>query len=113
MTGLTFRHRFADESISIPDFLISQSVASIAEFVSARQASRSPVPNYGTITKIYDPNSEDTKEKEKGKKCLVQIQINGKNIDCSSKLRGLQVNDCVIVSFPAGSKLHGQIISKL
>lgn len=93
-TSVTYR----DEG-EIPDCLISQSVASVAAFVSARDNSRHNIPQYGKISEINNS--------------VVKVNIGNSNVSCSSKFKSLSVGDIVLVSFPAGNKLRGQVIARL
>ena len=83
----------------IPEFLIPQSVSSIAAFVSARENSRCNIPMYGYVTSVDDNN--------------VYVKIDNSTITCNSKLRNLGQNDIVLVAFPAGNKFRGQVIARL
>ena len=83
----------------IPEFLISKSVAGVASLVSARENSRQNIPRYGSVVSTN------------GKNALVRI--GNSNISCNTKLKNLGAGDIVLVSFPAGNKLRGQIIARL
>ena len=85
---------------TVPDFLISQSVAAVAEFVSARSNARLTVPKYGVVSAVNDDGS-------------IEVSLGSYSVECSTKVRGVQVNDTVLVTFPAGNKLRGQVISRL
>ena len=85
---------------NIPDFLIPQSVAAVADFVAARYHSRASIPQYATFLRKDDNNN-------------FIVSIDNSEVKCSSKVRFLQENDIVLVSFPAGNKVHGQIIARL
>ena len=93
-TSVTYR-----EAGDIPDCLISQTVASIAAFVSARDNARHNIPQYGTIDEVNDNE--------------FSVTIGNSNIVCSSKLKNLAQGDIVLVAFPAGNKLRGQVIARL
>ena len=99
-TAITYR-----DNGDIPDFLVSQSVSGIAAFVSARDTSRLNSPKYGVITEITVDNTT--------KVTTYTVQIGNNVVPCSSKLKNLDVGDTVLVSFPAGNKLRGQVISRL
>ena len=101
-TSITYR-----TTGSIPGFLISQSVASVADFVAARYNSRASIPKYGK----YLRKGTDDKGNEKDNEFIVSVD--NSEVKCSSKVRYLQENDIVLVIFPAGNKLHGQIIARL
>lgn len=111
-TSVTYRVSDGGNS-SIPAFLISQSASSIAQFVNTRQNSRLSIPHYGVVSAIYDPNSTNTDEAKKGESGILDVQVNNASYECTSKISGLQANDIVIVTFPAGNKFRGQVISKL
>lgn len=93
-TQVTYRH-----SGTIPDFLIAQSVSGIASFVSARDTSRLSTPQYGVITEIENGN--------------ISVKVGSSTVKCTSKLKNLGTGDTVLVSFPSGNKLRGQVISRL
>ncbi len=84
---------------SIPEYLISKSVAGVASLVSARENARQNIPRYGSVVSTN------------GKNALVRI--GSSNISCTTKLKNLGAGDIVLVSFPAGNKLRGQIIARL
>ena len=94
-TSITYK-----EEGDIPDFLISQSVSSIAAFVSARDTARLNVPKYGIVAK--NPDNE-----------FVSVIIGSSTVECTTKLTNLAQNDIVLVVFPAGNKVRGQVISRL
>ncbi len=94
-TSVTYK-----DSGDIPDCLISQSVASIAAFVSARDTARLNVPKYGVIAEAPENGN-------------VSVQIGNSTVSCTTKLTNLAQNDIVLVSFPAGNKLRGQVIARL
>ena len=83
----------------IPDFLISESVAAIAAFVAARQDARLNIPQYGSVLQASGN--------------FATVKVGEAEVSCSTKLRGLAQGDIVLVAFPAGNKLRGQVISKL
>ena len=83
----------------IPDFMISQSVASIAAFVTARENSRVNIPKYGSVISIDNGNAF--------------VQIGNSAFSCTTRLKNLSVGDIVLVSFAAGNKLRGQVIARL
>ncbi|MBR1436968.1 MAG: hypothetical protein IJ587_00390 [Synergistaceae bacterium] len=84
---------------TIPDFLVAQSVSGIAAFVSARDTSRLSVPKYGVVISIQDNNAS--------------VKINNSTVNCTTKLKNLGTGDTVLVSFPSGNKLRGQVIARL
>ena len=83
----------------IPDFLISQSVASIAAFVAKRENSRRISSKYASVASVS------------GKK--ITVKIGNSSITCYSKLKNLAEGDIVLVSFPNANSLHGQVIARL
>ena len=83
----------------IPDFMISQSVAGIAAFVSARENSRVNIPKYGTIISCSNG--------------YAQVQIGSNSYSCTTRLKNLTQGDICLVSFAAGNKLRGQVIARL
>ena len=93
-TSVTYRDKG-----DIPECLISQSVASIAAFVSARDTARLNVPKYGSVSSVSDKK--------------VSVKIGNSLISCTTKLKNLAQGDIVLVAFPAGNKLRGQVISRL
>ena len=101
-TSITYR-----TTGSIPGFLISQSAVSVADFVAARYNSRASIPKYGKY--LHKGKDEDGNEKNNE----FIVSINNSEVKCSSKVRGLQENDIVLVIFPAGNKFYGQIIARL
>lgn len=94
-TSITYK----DEG-SIPDFMISQSVSGIAAFVSARDTARLNVPKYGMIAEAPENG-------------FVNVAIGSSTIECTTKLTNLAKDDIVLVAFPAGNKVRGQVISRL
>lgn len=93
-TSVTYR---TDGTIS--NFLVAQSVSGIASFVSARDTSRLSTPKYGVVSAVSDTN--------------ITVSINNSSVKCTTKLNNLSVGDTVLVSFPAGNKLRGQVIARL
>ncbi len=93
-TSLTYK----DEG-DIPECLISQSVAGIAKFVLARENSKLNFTKYGTVVSIKDD--------------VISVRVGNFEISCSTKLKNLGENDIVLVSFPAGNKIKGQVIARL
>ena len=93
-TSVTFK----DEG-DIPDFLVSESVAGIAAFVSARDTSRLNVPKYGVVVQASSG--------------YASVRIGDSDVACTTKLRNIAEGDIVLVAFPAGNKLRGQVISRL
>ena len=93
-TSITYR-----EAGDIPEFLISQSVSSVAAFVSARDTARLNIPRYGSVLEISNEN--------------ISVQIGSSSVSCSTKLKNIAQGDIVLVVFPAGNKLRGQVISRL
>ena len=83
----------------ITDFLVSRSVSSIAAFVSARDTARLNAPRYGVIS------DKDGSE--------YSVKIGNNIVKCTTKLKNLGKGDTVLVSFPSGNKLRGQVISRL
>ena len=79
--------------------MIGKSVASIAAFVSARDTARLNVPKYGSVSSVSDKK--------------VSVKIGNSLISCTTKLKNLAQGDIVLVAFPAGNKLRGQVISRL
>ncbi|MBR1486670.1 MAG: hypothetical protein IJ597_05385 [Synergistaceae bacterium] len=108
------------EEGDIPECLISQSVASIATFVSARENARRNIPQYGVVIKCK--LNEENEEKEEttqnnsddintNEKLLVRIGNN--SVPCTTRLKNIGVNDIVLVTFAAGNKVRGQVIARL
>ena len=96
--NLTTSVTYKDEG-EIPECLISQSVASIAGFVLARENSKTNITKYGTVVSMKDD--------------IVSVKVGISEISCSTKLKNLGENDFVLVSFPAGNKFKGQVIARL
>ena len=96
--NLTTSITYKDEG-EIPECLISQSVASIAAFVLARENSKTNITKYGTVVSISDD--------------IVSVKVGISEISCSTKLKNLGENDIVLVSFPAGNKFKGQVVARL
>ena len=94
LSTVTFR-----DSGTIPDCLVSQSVAGIAAFVSARDTARLNVPKYGAVVEFSSG--------------YVSVRIGDSVFSCTTKLSNLAQGDIVLVVFPAGNKLRGQVISRL
>ena len=94
-TSITYK----DEG-TIPDFMISQSVSGIAAFVSARDTARLNIPKYGTVAEVLSNG-------------FVDIVIGDATVKCTTKLTNLAKDDIVLVAFPAGNKIRGQVISRL
>ena len=94
-TSITYR-----DDGDIPDFMISQSVSGIAAFVSARDTARLNVPKYGVVVEVQLTG-------------YVSVNIAGAIVKCTTKLTNLAQNDIVLVAFPAGNKIRGQVISRL
>lgn len=84
---------------TIPDFLVAQSVSSIAAFVTARENSKLNVPKYGVVSAVDDN--------------FVTVNIDNNSVKCTTKLKNLAVGDNVLVSFPSGNNLRGQVITRL
>ena len=84
---------------NIPDFMISETVAGIASFVSTRENSRVNIPKYGAVISVSDSN--------------VQVKIGNRPFSCTTRLKNLGAGDIVLVSFAAGNKLRGQVIARL
>lgn len=84
---------------NIPDFLVPQSVSGIADFVAARGASRLSVPQYGVVVSVSEGKAV--------------VKVGNNSVNCTTKLKNLGVHDNVLVSFPSGNKLRGQVISRL
>ena len=84
----------------IPEFMISQSISSIASFVATRENARSNIPKYGSVVSANDNND-------------VLVKIGNSSYKCTTKLRKLSQGDIVLVSFAAGNKLRGQVIARL
>lgn len=93
-TQVTYRY-----SGTVPDFLVAQSVSGIASFVSARDTSRLSTPKYGVVLSVSDG--------------IISVKVNNSTVSCTSKLKNLGTGDTVLVSFPSGNKLRGQVISRL
>ncbi len=93
-TSVTYRDKG-----EITECLISQSVASIADFVSTRHNARLCFPQYGVVQNVSNDN--------------FSVKVGNSLFSCTSKLKNLAQNDIVLVVFPAGNKLRGQIISRL
>ncbi len=93
-TSVTYR-----AESDIPDFLVAQSVSGIAAFVSARENSKLSVPKYGVVLSVSE-----------GK---VSVKVGNSTVNCTTKLKNLGANDNVLVSFPSGNKLRGQVIARL
>lgn len=97
--NLTTTVTYLEETNNLPDFLISQSVASIASFVAARENSRNNASRYGKVTAV----SGNT----------YTVNVAGSLTKCTTKLRNIRADDVVLVDFPAGNKLNGVIINRL
>ncbi len=97
--NLTTTVTYLDETDNLPEFLISQNVASIAAFVAARENSRHNASRYGKVTAVSG-NS-------------YTVNVAGTLTKCSTKLKNVRADDVVLVSFPAGNKLNGVIINRL
>ncbi|MBR0186902.1 MAG: hypothetical protein IJQ24_12820 [Synergistaceae bacterium] len=93
-TSITYK-----DTGDIPDFLVSQSVAGIAAFVAARQSARLNIPQYGSVIQAEDHHAT--------------VIIGQEQMKCSTKVKGLAQGDIVLVVFPAGNKLRGQVIARL
>lgn len=97
--NLTTSVTYLDETDNLPDFFISQNVASIAAFVAARENSRHNSSHYGKVTAV----SSNT----------YTVNVAGALYKCSTKLKNVRADDIVLVQFPAGNKLAGVIINRL
>lgn len=84
---------------NVPDFLISDSVASIAAFVAARENSRHNASRYGKVTAVDGD--------------VYSVNIAGSISKCSTKLKNVRVDDTVLIAFPSGNSLSGVIINRL
>lgn len=93
-TSVTYR-----TSGNVPDFLVAQSVSGIADFVAVRENSRLSVPKYGVVSTVKDG--------------IITVNIGSTSVKCTTKLNNLGEGDNVLVIFPAGNKLRGQVISRL
>lgn len=109
-TSVTYR-----EEGDIPDCLISQTVASIAAFVSARENAKLNAPKYGVVVKIQEEKTsgDDTSEEQALEKGDILVKIDDSEVTCTSKLTNIVKDDIVLISFPAGNKLRGQVIARL
>ena len=94
-TSITYK-----ESGDIPECLISQSVSSVAAFVTARENAKLNVPHYGTVNEV----------KSEG---YISVQVGNSEVSCTTKLKNLAKDDVVLVVFPVGNKLRGQVIARL
>lgn len=83
----------------IPEFLISQSVAGVAFLVSARENSRQNFSRYGSVISTEGNN--------------YTVKIGTASVLCSTKMKNISTGDIVLVSFPSGNRLRGQIIARL
>ena len=97
--NLTTSVTYLSDTDDLPDFFISQSVASIAAFVAARENSRHNSSKYGKVTAVADAS--------------YSVNIAGNICKCSTKLKNISVDDVVLVEFPAGNKISGVIIARL
>ena len=96
--NLTTSVTYKDEG-DIPECLISQSVASIAAFVSARDTARLNVPKYGVVLDVSSG--------------YASVRVGSSTVSCTTKLTNLAQDDIVLVAFPAGNKVRGQVIARL
>ena len=93
-TTVTYR----DEG-NIPEYMISDSVSSIAAFVSTRENARQNIPKYGAVVSFSSG--------------YVVVRIGNKNVSCTTKLKNLSIGSIVLVTFASGNKLRGQVIARL
>lgn len=84
---------------TVPEFLVAQSVSTIADFVVARETSRLSTPKYGVVSAKNDK--------------FFIVDIGNSSVKCTTKLKNIGVGDNVLISFPSGNKLRGQVISRL
>ncbi len=98
-TTITYR-----EDGDIPECLISQSMAGIAGFVAKREDARHNNSKYGVVKEV-----KEGKDKIKD----VTVTVDQVDMSCSTKLDNLTQGDIVIVIFPAGNKIRGQVIARL
>ena len=97
--NLTTSVTYLSDTDDLPDFFISQSVASIAAFVAKRENSRHNSSMYGKVTAVSDS--------------YYSVNVAGNICKCSSKLKNISLDDVVLVEFPAGYKFSGVIIARL
>ena len=97
--NLTTSVTYLSDTDDLPDFFISQSVASIAAFVAQRENSRRNSSMFGKVTEVSDSS--------------YSVNIAGNICKCSTKLKNISVDDVVLVHFPAGNKISGVIIARL
>ena len=97
--NLTTSVTYLSDTDDLPDFFISQSVASIAAFVAKRENSRLNSSRFGKVTAVSDSS--------------YSVNIAGNICKCSTKLKNIALDDVVLVEFPAGNKFSGVIIARL
>ena len=97
--NLTTSITYLSDTDDLPDFFISQSVASIAAFVAARENSRHNSSMFGKVTAVSDST--------------YTVNVAGNICKCSTKLKNISLDDVVLVQFPAGYKFSGVIIARL
>ena len=97
--NLTTSVTYLSDTDDLPDFFISQSVASIAAFVAARENSRHNSSKYGKVTAVNEAS--------------YSVNVAGSLCKCSTKLKNVRVDDAVLVAFPSGNSLSGVIIARL
>ena len=97
--SLTTSVTYLSDTDDLPDFMISQSVSGIAAFVAARENSRHNSSGYGKVTAVHNN--------------FYTVNVAGNLCNCSTKLKNINVDDVVLVAFPAGNKISGVIIARL
>lgn len=102
-TSVTYR-----EDGDIPEFMITQSMASVASFVSTRENARSNIPKYGVVTKCTTKKINDEFPNDN-----LVVKVGNKKVPCTTRLKNIAKDDIVLVAFAAGNKLRGQVIARL
>lgn len=85
------------DSGDIPEFMITQSMSSVAAFVTARENNKHNIPKYGVVVSVNP----------------LSVQIGNSRVSCTTRLKNLGENDIVLVIFAAGNKVRGQVIARL
>ena len=85
------------------DFNIVQSISSVASFITERGIAKKNIPKTGVVVET----------KEKLLKTICKVKVGNSEIECETKLKNIGKDDLVLLSFPSGNKLRGQVVARL
>ena len=85
------------------DFNIVQSISSVASFITERGIAKKNIPKTGVVVET----------KQKMLKTICKVKVGNSEIECETKLKNIGKDDLVLLSFPSGNKLRGQVVARL